>query len=422
MALGLLIQRSAIPSSTQRQIEPALIIITVLGIVFRSELALFLAVHTVFGFVRGYLAFRTIVVSGIIGVLVGILVTVPVDSFFWQQYPLWPELSSFLFNVYEGKSIEWGTSPWFYYFTNAMPKVLFNPIIFGLCIPLSIANSSLRISATNLLVPNLLYIAIYSLQPHKEWRFIVYTIPALTAAGAQGAAWIWRRRGKSATYRFLALSLVLSVLASLAASIVFTLVSTMNYPGAQALHKLQVLADGTKSSINVHMDVLAAQTGATLFLQLSRSHFYPNATTWSFDKTDDKTGDGTLLRSPEFWNRFDYALAERPEKCMGAWDIIATVDGLAGVSLLRPGDEDPSRFEMEISKPPRIFTRPNSWGQPPWAPVSSRIWKNWKDFGTFMRRWVTRGWWVDIKMQPMIRILKRIPQDDMFANRTAKEQ
>jgi hypothetical protein len=34
--------------------------------------------------------------------------TTVVDSYFWSQWPLWPELSSFIFNVYAGKSAEWG--------------------------------------------------------------------------------------------------------------------------------------------------------------------------------------------------------------------------------------------------------------------------------------------------------------------------
>jgi hypothetical protein len=35
-------------------------------------------------------------------------VTVLIDSYFWDQWPLWPELFSIYFNVYEGKSAEWG--------------------------------------------------------------------------------------------------------------------------------------------------------------------------------------------------------------------------------------------------------------------------------------------------------------------------
>ena len=31
-----------------------------------------------------------------------------IDSYFWKQWPLWPELHGILFNVVQGKSSEWG--------------------------------------------------------------------------------------------------------------------------------------------------------------------------------------------------------------------------------------------------------------------------------------------------------------------------
>jgi alpha-1,6-mannosyltransferase len=36
--------------------------------------------------------------------------TVAVDSYFWGRGAVWPELSGLYFNVYEGKSAEWGVS------------------------------------------------------------------------------------------------------------------------------------------------------------------------------------------------------------------------------------------------------------------------------------------------------------------------
>jgi hypothetical protein len=36
--------------------------------------------------------------------------TVIVDSYFWDHWPLWPEFAGFYFNVYQGKSSEWGVS------------------------------------------------------------------------------------------------------------------------------------------------------------------------------------------------------------------------------------------------------------------------------------------------------------------------
>lgn len=37
-----------------------------------------------------------------------IALTVVVDSYFWQKWPLWPELYGIYFNVVQGKSAEWG--------------------------------------------------------------------------------------------------------------------------------------------------------------------------------------------------------------------------------------------------------------------------------------------------------------------------
>ena len=37
-------------------------------------------------------------------------ITVAVDSYFWNQWPLWPELYGLYFNVYLGKSADWGVS------------------------------------------------------------------------------------------------------------------------------------------------------------------------------------------------------------------------------------------------------------------------------------------------------------------------
>jgi alpha-1,6-mannosyltransferase len=36
--------------------------------------------------------------------------TVLVDSYMWSSFPLWPELASVVFNVFRGKSAEWGVS------------------------------------------------------------------------------------------------------------------------------------------------------------------------------------------------------------------------------------------------------------------------------------------------------------------------
>ena len=40
-----------------------------------------------------------------------------VDSYFWGQQALWPEISGLYFNVYEGRSSEWGVRMMVYVLT-----------------------------------------------------------------------------------------------------------------------------------------------------------------------------------------------------------------------------------------------------------------------------------------------------------------
>lgn len=52
-----------------------------------------------------------------------------VDTWFWGTVPweghplIWPEANVLLFNTVDNKSSEWGTAPWHWYFTRAIPKV-----------------------------------------------------------------------------------------------------------------------------------------------------------------------------------------------------------------------------------------------------------------------------------------------------------
>ena len=411
--------------AASRTVEPSLVILTILGIVFRSELAIFLGTHTVYLFLRGRISILAIILSGLIGVTAGLALTVPIDSYLWRQYPLWPELTSFLFNVYAGKSVDWGVSAWHYYFSSAIPRLLFNPLLLFSLIPVAVATPALRNPALDLLIPNLAFVAIYSFQPHKEWRFVVYSIPALTTTAALGANWIWTRRSKTPFYGLVSLVLIVSCGLSFAGSLIFLSISTLNYPGAMALNTLHALVDGTQPSINVHMDVLTAQTGATLFLQLpgiptevATDEGTKLTTAWHYDKTDDKTGDGTILLRPEFWERFDYALAERPEKCIGAWEVVATIEGYAGIKIIKPneaGELSPLHEDTdEESGLSPLSTRVIGWDQGPWLPITQRIWRIWKALGAFMREQVTQGWWVDVKLQPMIYLLKRVPQNKIM--------
>lgn len=60
--------------------------------------------------------------------------------------------------------------------------------------------------------------------------------------------------------------------------------------------------------------------------------------TWAYDKTEDSA----VLLDPLFWAKFDYVLAERPEKVIGKWSVEHVVYGFGGVRVLKPGEESES--------------------------------------------------------------------------------
>ena len=387
--------------------KKALFLLTVTGVVFRSELAMLLGAHTVWLLLNRRLAVTGVIPPGFLGLVVGLCITVSVDSFFWQKFPLWPEFTGFIYNVMEGRSADWGTSPFLYYVGSALPRLLLNPLAYLVCVPLALDNRALAAPALDMLIPNLAFIVIYSFQPHKEWRFIVYTIPSFTALAAMGASWIWTRRTKNLTYRLLALGLLASTVASFATSLGMSLVSSFNYPGAQALNYLHALAEGSKPDIRVHMDTLSCMTGVTRFLQIPQTRTY--GTRWFYDKTEDQKE----LSYPSFWNQFDYVLAERPEKAIGGWEVIYTIEAFAGFNTLRPGQGLLHSRDATTSLRRLVNPEKRSWNN-----LKDGLYELCMGFEQFLRTYVTRGWWITARMEPRIRILKKtqawaIPEKEM---------
>lgn len=375
--------------------KKALFLLTVVGVVFRSELAIVLGAHTVWLLLNRRLPVTGVIPPGLLGLGVGLCVTVSVDSFFWQKFPLWPEFTGFIYNVMEGKSVDWGTSPLLYYIVSALPRLYLNPLTYLLCIPMALNNPATEGPALDMLIPNLAFIIIYSFQPHKEWRFIVYAIPPLTAVAAMGASWIWTRRAKNAAYRLLTLGLLASTVASVVGSVGVSLVSSFNYPGAHALNYLHASAEGSKPDIRVHMDTLSCMTGVTRFLQIPQTGTH--GTRWFYDKTEDEE----RLLHPSFWNQFDYVLAERPEKAIGGWEVMYTVEGFTGFSTLRPGQG--LRHSRNTIASLRRLVNPEKRS---WIDLKDGLYEVWTGIEQVLRSRVTRGWWLEARMEPRIRILK----------------
>ncbi|EXJ78355.1 hypothetical protein A1O3_09516 [Capronia epimyces CBS 606.96] len=350
-----------------RRARLALYLLTLATVIFRSELALLLASHCLYmlfksgtGGVSSAVALvRRVFLPAVLSATVaGLLLTVSIDTFFWQSRTfLWPELAAFLSNVFPSKAdlgaSAWGTSPWHWYFTSALPRLLLNPTLL-LLLPWGLT-TTLRSSLADLIIPSLGYIGLYSILPHKETRFLFPVIPPLTAAVALCANYISTRRGRSVFYSLTTYVLVLStVLTATISHVVLLPLSAQTYPGAHALRALHTLSlnYGPQPVIRVHLTNLALQTGVTHFVEALPSNvaarpvftlpgspdgskpaiISARPTVWMYDKTDNSSD----FLPPAFWNQFDYVVVEDPGQVLGAWDVVDRVPGLGRPKILDP--------------------------------------------------------------------------------------
>lgn len=383
----------------------SLYFLTVAGVIFRSELAILVGTFTLYLFARGKISIpRVIIPAGLTGAVIGLLATVTIDSFFWQSFPLWPEWTAFYYNTIQGHSADWGVSPWHFYFINALPRLMMNPLTYLLCITAALLPAATRSRSLDLLIPLLSFVALFSILPHKEWRFIIYTMPGLTAVAATGASWIWTRRSKSVEYAVLSLTLVAFVLLSFMASTALLAVSSLNYPGGEAITYLHNNVNSSHwDHPHVFFDNLACQTGVTRFLE---NHEGPQTIVdvleaqeqlskrrWTYDKTEDPE----VLLDPMFWSKFHYVLAENPAKIIGKWGTVHVVYGFGGVKLLKPGEQSGSPVEPLDDMSGRKDQN-DGW--------TDKVAKMWRGAEEQVRYRVFRGWWIEVRMEPKIRILE----------------
>ena len=421
------------------------------AVVFRAEVALFLATHLVQLLIIPRINLQQMVSAGLYGAVLALGISIPIESFFWQK-PIWPELWGFYFNAIQGKSAEWGTSPYGYYFTSLLPRLLLNPCILILLIPLSMFLPAIQRKCSVLLIPSILFIAIYSLQPHKEARFIIYAVPPLTAAASLSASYIWNHRTKSLLFRLGSLLIILSIIGSFVGSTLMLLISSLNYPGGEALTSVKHIIkenhfQGSNTHwepIYVHMDVLSCMTGVTRFQERSGplvdSETIPKVRSVPSSIVFDKEENESRLLEPAFWEQLDYALMEAPGKAIGKWEVVDTIYAYAGLEFLRPGQGDPLVELME-----NFYAADNATKEE--SVVDSRDVKHavaegvdvesasgyqrvsakaalaalkrileaeyWSRYEIYrlvkeMVRLLTGGYWLGPKMAPTIRILKRV--------------
>ncbi|EPQ52524.1 hypothetical protein GLOTRDRAFT_79634 [Gloeophyllum trabeum ATCC 11539] len=288
---------SRAPSSMKpstRSTHCGIALMTATAVILRAEVLPLLGPIVFQALVCRYTTFVKVLKVGLVSGLISLALTVLVDSFFWQQWPLWPEFSGLYFNVYQGKSADWGVSPAHTYFTSFLPKILLSAL------PLSLLGAAIDGRVREILFGPLVFVGLISALGHKEWRFVIYAVPMFNVAAARGARWLFPspinesdRTGlrKSA---LLGRMCFLSVLAMLAGNCLVTFLHTQasiaNYPGGVALSRFNERFSST-DYVHVHISNLAAQTGASLFLH-ERAPPYPpylvppNALHWTYNRTE----------------------------------------------------------------------------------------------------------------------------------------
>ncbi|KAG7138009.1 Dol-P-Man:Man(7)GlcNAc(2)-PP-Dol alpha-1 like protein [Verticillium longisporum] len=295
------------------------------AVIFRSEVALLLFTTAATLLATRQTTLGALLPGFIVSSLAALVLSAPLDSYFWQT-PLWPELWAFAFNVLRGGASDWGTSPWHYYVTSALPRLLLNPTAPFLIASAAIHPATAR-TARLLVAPSLAFVAIYSLQPHKEARFVFYAVPPLTAAvvnaaAAQAAALTTARAAKSPLARLATAATTVAVFASAAAAAALLALSSLNYPGGEALSHVARVAALAPA---VATPAAANPAGRPVLL-------VPDGAGLRFDKTED----AARLKRPGFWLGFDYLLVEDPAVVAGGrWETLGVVEGGRVVAAVR---------------------------------------------------------------------------------------
>lgn len=356
----------AIAYTLEAKYNSAVSLLAFTAIVFRSELAVFLATLSfsllIFRKVSLFDLIKSITIAGLIGALLSLVI----DSYFWQTPLMIPELKGFIFNVVEGKSSEWGEEPFSAYFLIHLPKLLGTVarpsgyfILYGL-VPVGFFKDPTggRFNHVRILgLASLLFVAIYSLQPHKEWRFIVYVAPVFTLLAANGIVFISNQLAKVGDVFKISFQMAVITLFGVIAgfSAIKGLASSFNYPGGQALaqfHTHVPFVLNAEDPLVVHLDVPVCMSGANKFGQLFeiRSPSYP----WViYDKTEDADALEEIIDSFDFLvsaTSPENIIEEYPLPENYKWKLADTVKSFHSINtkglknLIVAAKEDPQLF------------------------------------------------------------------------------
>ncbi|KAL6072119.1 dolichyl-P-Man:Man(7)GlcNAc(2)-PP-dolichol alpha-1,6-mannosyltransferase [Balamuthia mandrillaris] len=268
--------------------------------IFRSELVLLYTPMAVEALIKKRVRLPQLVLYGFGSLFLCLAIAIPIDSFFWQRW-LWPEAEVFYFNTFLNKSSEWGTSPWYWYVTSALPRALLGSLFL---IPIGIFHDHLRFTSIpyskermfviSSFVAASVYVALYSLLPHKELRFIFYAIPLYNVVAAFGITYLSRRKALSFVFKAAYFLAVLLLVVSFLLSMFLLFISSFNYPGGYAFLSLHKNEEFLAQPAHVHIDVYSAMTGVSRFGELYTSRG------WSYSKEEN----------PSDYSQFTHLLVE----------------------------------------------------------------------------------------------------------------
>jgi alpha-1,6-mannosyltransferase len=329
--------------------------------VFRCDLLLLLGSVGLTWLITKRLSILQALKIGVTTGIVSLVATVPLDSLLWQRL-LWPEGEVFYYNTVLGKSTNWGTSPWYWYFLSALPKSMLFTILLvpfsSLRIveylislerrvrhspmsPIMPLNQLLDVQWLEYILPTLGFVVMYSFLGHKEMRFIFPAIPVLNVTAAAGMARLTKlafpSKNKEASW-IATLSFtcgLLCILATFVGSLIFVAVSCWNYPGGDALlqlsnHIKDLSLPPTTTNLNVYIDVAAAMSGVSLFGQRAANLTIPGVE-WAFHKSGYEEEHSLEITGLD---KFTHLLSETAD-ISPAFRVIETIQGNPAFNLRR---------------------------------------------------------------------------------------
>ncbi|KRZ89499.1 Valine--tRNA ligase, mitochondrial [Trichinella sp. T8] len=287
-------------------------------VVFRSETAiLFALLFCGFAFESRDRMLSTLF-YGILAVAFAVVVSFTVDSVMWGKAVL-PELTGFVFNVIRGGSSNYGTSPFFWYFYSALPRAL-GPL--SLLVPFTFGDRNpvgwFAFSAIG-------YVFVYSILPHKELRFIIYTVPIFNLAAGYAAAKYRLHPIASFVYRRL---VQLGVIGTLIMEVLFMTAASYNYPSCAALNVVDEIAQlkyAHNSEITVYIDSFCAQNGISRFLQTNKH--------WNYQKENDELDLETVKRFQFLLIGHETHLHNEIRPFLDTHRVVKFLPGYAGIGL-----------------------------------------------------------------------------------------